>query len=56
MRRTIPVKLTQVEIDHILNLIHDSEREGSYYGPREQYWKRSARIRGKLKEAVMENE
>ncbi len=42
--KQITVKLTKVEIDHILNLIVDNEREGCYWGNKEQYWKRSLRI------------
>lgn len=42
------VILTAVEVDHLLTLLHDAEHEGSYYGNREQYWKRHARIVAKL--------
>lgn len=43
-------KFTKTEKHHILSLIQDNEREGNYYGNREQYWKRSDRIKATLKE------
>jgi hypothetical protein len=42
------VWLTEVEANHLWTLIHDSIREGSYYGNKEQYRKRGERIRAKL--------
>lgn len=42
------VKLTEPEIFHILACLDDREHEGCYYGPREQFWKRHARIIEKL--------
>lgn len=47
-RREISVTFTGPERDHLLTLLRDAEREGSYYGPKAQYWKRHARIVGKL--------
>lgn len=41
-------KFTEVEIRHLLFLIADNEREGMYWGNKEQYWKRIERIKGKL--------
>lgn len=46
------MKLTIAEINHLLSLIQDNEREGSYYSPKEQYWNRSERIKRKLKEEL----
>jgi hypothetical protein len=43
-------KLTKPEAEHILTLISNNEREGSYYAPKEQYWARSWRIKRKLQE------
>lgn len=43
------VSLTEVEITHLLSLMHDAKVEGSYYGNKEQYWKRHDRIEEKLK-------
>ena len=45
---TRSVRLTVGETQHLLTLLRDNEREGSYYGPREQHWKRSANITLKL--------
>jgi hypothetical protein len=42
------VKLTKAEIGHILTLISVNDREGWYYGNKEQYRKRSERIKYKL--------
>jgi hypothetical protein len=42
------VKLTQTEINHILNLIESNKEEGFYYGNKDQYWKRSSNIENKL--------
>ena len=42
------VKLTKSEIGHILTLISVNDREGWYYGNKEQYRKRSERIKYKL--------
>lgn len=42
------MKLTKPEVFHMLRLIEDNEREGDYYGPREQYSIRSERIKAKL--------
>ncbi len=44
----IVVTLTTVEADHLLSLMHANEREGWYFAPKEQYWKRHKRIREKL--------
>jgi hypothetical protein len=43
-------KLTKPEAEHLLTLIQNNEREGSYYAPKEQYWARSNRIKAKLQE------
>ena len=42
------VKLTETEIHHIWACLDDREREGTYYGPKEQFWERHARIITKL--------
>ena len=39
---------TEVERDHLLTLLADAVAEGTYYGNRDQYWKRHARITAKL--------
>lgn len=43
------MKFTNAEINHLLSLIEANERDGWYYAPRDQYWKRSERIKAKLK-------
>ena len=42
------IQLTEVEINHLLTLLHDAEEVGSYYGPKFQYWERHHRIMDKL--------
>jgi hypothetical protein len=42
--------LTKPEAEHLLTLIQNNEREGSYYAPKGQYWARSNRIKAKLQE------
>ena len=42
------IKLTGAEIGHIVACLDDRKREGCYYGPREQFWKRHDRIEKKL--------
>jgi hypothetical protein len=49
------VKLTQTEINHILNLIESNKEEGFYYGNKDQYWKRSSNIENKLMTLVRHN-
>ncbi len=45
----IVVTLTEVEANHVIALMDDNEREGWYFAPREQYWKRHKRIKEKLR-------
>lgn len=42
------LKFTKAEIHHLQSLIEVNEREGWYYGNKDQYWKRSNRIKEKL--------
>jgi hypothetical protein len=55
-KRKVTVILTDVEIYHVLTALRDATRDGSYYGNRDQFYKRHARINGKLEEAVKESE
>jgi len=51
MRRISELKsmqLTKSEINHVLSLIESNHRSGEYTAPKEQYWKRSNRIRAKI--------
>ena len=50
--RTHTIRLTPIEIDHIWGLLDDNEREGTYWGPKTDYWKRHTRVRDKLREAL----
>ena len=43
------ISLTRVEVDHLVNLLVDAQASGSYYGPKNQYWKRHQRIWDKLR-------
>jgi len=51
-----PVKFTPAEAGHILSLIHVNAREGWYYRPKEQYWKRSERIKAKIQNSFSEKD
>ncbi len=42
------MEFTRVEIDHLITLMDTNEREGWYFAPRKQYWKRHERIKEKL--------
>jgi len=44
------VKLTESEIGHIQNLLWEAQERGDYYGNKEQYWARNARIARKLED------
>lgn len=44
--------LTRVEIEHILNLINLNEVDGHYFGNRQQYEKRTAKIKKELEGAI----
>ncbi len=47
-----PIKLSNTEIDFLLDLIGVNEGEGSYYGNPKQYWKRSERVKKILAQAI----
>ena len=49
---TSEVRLTTADINHLLCLLHERHEDGSYYGNRENYYKRTSRLIGKLKEAA----
>lgn len=44
--------LTKAEVNHLLGLLMNNEREGWYAGNKEQYWKRHKRITQKLRTMV----
>ena len=48
------VRLTIPECNHLLTLIDESEYDGCYFGNREQYWRRSERIKMKLQLSIKE--
>ena len=43
------IKLTRAERGHLLNLIENNDLDVIYYGPPDQYWKRSDRLKNKLR-------
>lgn len=47
-RDAIDLTLTGPERRHLQTLLADAETEGSYYGPKAQYWARHKRIVEKL--------
>lgn len=46
------VKLTLAECEHLLSLLQDNESQGSYYGPKAQYWNRAGRIKAAIMMAI----
>ena len=48
----VKVILTEPQINHLLTLLQDAGREGSYYGNRDQYWKRHEAITLALYKAI----
>jgi hypothetical protein len=46
--RFVRCTFTVSEAGHILSLIECNERNGEYTAPKDQYWKRSERIKSKL--------
>jgi hypothetical protein len=40
----ITIKLTPVQIDHLLTLLADAQNDGYYYGPKGAYWARHKAI------------
>lgn len=39
-----PRKLTAPELNHLLELLESRQEEGSYFGPRDQYYARTERL------------
>jgi len=39
-----PRKLTVPELNHLLELLESRKEEGSYFGPRDQYYARTERL------------
>ena len=54
MTKQMTVKLTKSEINHLLHLVEKNEEDGSYTEPKDQYWKRSQRIKSKLEEEFLD--
>lgn len=48
MRAKLTFKLTRAEAEHVLSVMFENEREGWYWGPKAQYWKRHERIKAAL--------
>ena len=46
--------LTAAECSHLLSLLEDGKRQGWYYGSRDQYWTRHARITDKVMAYIRE--
>jgi hypothetical protein len=44
----VEVDLTVTECEMLLNLLQDRKAEGSYYGNREQYYRRIDRVKDKI--------
>jgi hypothetical protein len=42
------IKFTKAEISHLMSLITFNESEGTYYGNKKQYFKRSIILKNKL--------
>lgn len=50
-RPVASVELSRVEVDHLLTILRDAMQDGSYYGNRALYYRRSGRIFDKLESA-----
>lgn len=44
----VTIAVSRVELDHVLTVLRDARRDGSYYGNREQYYSRHDRIFARL--------
>lgn len=42
------IVVSRVELDHVLTVLRDARQDGSYYGNREQYYRRHDRIFARL--------
>ena len=49
--KALTVKLRASEVKHLLALLELNERDGSYYGPRQEWKIRAGRITARLHEA-----
>ncbi len=47
------IKFTEIEVNTMLNLVDSEIEEGCYYGNKEQYYKRLAKIKLKLKDSYI---
>lgn len=48
MAKTVELKLTESELNYILNLVEDNIREGNYWGNQEQFKNRQSRVLEKI--------
>lgn len=48
MAQTFELKLTESELNYILNLVEDNIREGNYWGNKEQFQNRQSRVLEKI--------
>jgi len=46
--KKITITLTLPEASHLLDLIHERHKDGSYYGRKDQYYARTKRLGGML--------
>lgn len=49
-------KLTLPELNHLQELLESRQEEGSYFGPREQYYARTARLIGWCKGQIEQHQ
>lgn len=54
-KTTINVHLTEPEVNHLVSLLVESQREGSYYLRKDQYYERTKRLLVKLGFRVSED-
>lgn len=50
-RAMATVRLSRIELDHVLTILRDASRHGDYYGDRRQYWNRHERVWKRLEMA-----
>ena len=51
---SVTIGLTIPEANHLLELLVRNEEDGTYSGPKGQYWTRARRILKKLKDAMVQ--
>jgi hypothetical protein len=51
--KKVLLRMNISDLNHILSLIDSNEREGWYYGNKDQYWRRSDRIKEHINKCIV---